>query len=180
MVYSTCSIAAEENEGVIDYILRKRFVKVVETGLPIDKEGITSYEDVRYDPRVKLTRRVYPHMHNMDGFYVAKLVKVKDGKKEMEGDAVVVGEKKEFFKPSKGMGKRDRLRMQGKLPKMMPKKSGGAKKSNVEGEVQGEKEGVAGGDSDERKVGSSSIKDAIVKRKLLLKKKLLEIKRKKV
>lgn len=87
IVYSTCSIAAEENEGVIDYIIRKRYVKVVETGLPIDKEGLTKYEENRYDPRVRFCRRVYPHMHNMDGFFIAKLIKVKDGPREQEGIA---------------------------------------------------------------------------------------------
>lgn len=120
IVYSTCSIAAEENEGVIDYILRKRFVKIVETGLPIEKEGITSYEDVHYDPRVKMTRRVYPHMHNMDGFFIAKLIKLKDGPK------VDPNEEKREKKPTskliakiskKGMGKRDRMALKkGKLP----------------------------------------------------------------
>lgn len=98
IVYSTCSIAAEENEGVIDYILRKRYVKVVETGLPIEKEGLTKYEETRFDPRVKLTRRVYPHMHNMDGFYIAKLVKTKNGKRPEIGEENTV--------PQKGLNKK--------------------------------------------------------------------------
>ena len=121
IVYSTCSIAAEENEGVIDYILRKRFVKIVETGLPIDKEGLTSYDGVNYDPRCKLSRRVYPHMHNMDGFFIAKLIKTKDGPRIDPTDAVRKAEheeKKEVKKISKkGLGKRDRLAIKkGKNP----------------------------------------------------------------
>ena len=58
IVYSTCSIAVEENEAVIDYILKKRFVKIVDSGLPIEREGMTSYNDITFDPRVKLSRRV--------------------------------------------------------------------------------------------------------------------------
>lgn len=113
IVYSTCSIAAEENEAVIDYIIKKRFVKIVETGLPIDKQGITSYEDNHYDPRVRMTRRVYPHMHNMDGFFIAKLIKTKNGARPEEGsDKTPQAPVKKIS--TKGLGKRDRLKLKGK------------------------------------------------------------------
>ena len=58
IVYSTCSISVEENEGVIDYITKHRFVKIRETGLPIEKEGFTKYQDYRFNPKLSLTRRV--------------------------------------------------------------------------------------------------------------------------
>lgn len=117
IVYSTCSIAAEENEGVVDYILKRRFIKIVETGLPVDKEGITSYEGKNYDPRVRLSRRVYPHMHNMDGFFIAKLIKTKDGARALnpEEAELEAAHKKSKVKrqtlasiPKKKLGKRDR------------------------------------------------------------------------
>lgn len=87
VLYSTCSVAVEENEAVVDYILRNRFCKVVETGLPedIEKVGYTKYLDKRFHESLKMTRRVYPHVENMDGFYIAKIKKTKDGvKKEYE------------------------------------------------------------------------------------------------
>lgn len=77
IVYSTCSVAVDENEAVVDYALRKRpNVKLVETGLQIGKEGFTSYRGKHFSDKLLLTRRYYPHTYNVDGFYVAKFKKI--------------------------------------------------------------------------------------------------------
>ncbi|KAI5191957.1 25S rRNA (cytosine2870-C5)-methyltransferase [Nematocida sp. AWRm77] len=77
MVYSTCSILVEENECVIDYLLKKRpNARVIDTELPIGKEGFKAYRGWRFHPTLSHTRRFYPHVHNTDGFFVAKIKKV--------------------------------------------------------------------------------------------------------
>lgn len=77
VVYSTCSVTVEENEQVVQYVLRKRpNVKIVDTGLGgFGSEGFTSYMGKKFDEKMRLTRRYFPHRENVDGFFVCKLKK---------------------------------------------------------------------------------------------------------
>ena len=81
IVYSTCTISVEENEWVIDYALRHRYVKVIETGFELGENGFVTFREKHFHPSLKNTKRIYPHIHGMDGFFIAKLQKYADGVK---------------------------------------------------------------------------------------------------
>ena len=63
IIYSTCTHAPEENEGVVNKIL-KEFgdkIEIQKVNLPFQaRAGITEWENEKFDERVKLCARVYP------------------------------------------------------------------------------------------------------------------------
>ena len=81
IVYSTCTHAPEENEEVIDFILKKfNNIKIEKIQLPKElkfHKGIKKWQDKEYLEDVKNACRIYPQDNDTEGFFIAKLKKVK-------------------------------------------------------------------------------------------------------
>lgn len=76
MVYSTCTHAPEENEEVVDYLVKNFNARVEKLDIPVKfREGITQWEDKTYDQQVKHAARIYPQDNDTEGFFLAKLRK---------------------------------------------------------------------------------------------------------
>jgi len=78
IMYSTCSIAPEENELVITEILMRRDdIKVVKMPELIKfSKGLTEYLGIELPSELKLCGRLYPHRHGMEGFFLCLLKKL--------------------------------------------------------------------------------------------------------
>ncbi len=69
LVYSTCTLTKEENELLIKQVLEERSDVELEEAIPkIGLEGLEGLVE---------TQRLYPHIHDTQGFFVAKIRKIK-------------------------------------------------------------------------------------------------------
>jgi NOL1/NOP2/sun family putative RNA methylase len=77
MIYSTCTLAPEENEMIVDYLIKKFDVEVEQINLPLKfREGVCEWDGVLMDESVKKCLRLYPQDNDTDGFFVAKIRKL--------------------------------------------------------------------------------------------------------
>ena len=99
IVYATCTYAPEENELVIDAVLRDypslRLVSAEIEGLKTS-DGITTWQEQALDPSLRLARRIWPHHNDTGGFFIAVLEKDNNEaprfNPESSGDAPIAAE----------------------------------------------------------------------------------------
>ena len=76
IVYSTCSIAPEENEFIVDNILRNHPEMEIEPiTLEVGSAGYTTPYGVELSSSLAQARRFLPHQHNTEGFFICKMKK---------------------------------------------------------------------------------------------------------
>ncbi len=79
VVYSTCTLAPEEDEAVLDALLRQypqQFViESVERLLPTSAPGVMHDGDLAFHPDVRKAVRLWPHLYDTSGFFAALIRK---------------------------------------------------------------------------------------------------------
>lgn len=80
LVYSTCTLEPEENEGIIDFMINKyknnmKIEKINIKGLK-SSAPILKFEDKSYDKNIKNCLRIWPQDNDTEGFFVCKIKKI--------------------------------------------------------------------------------------------------------
>ena len=79
MIYSTCTLSPEEDEEVIDYLIKNFDIEIEEVKLPIKLRcGVCEFEGRQYSKQVEKACRIYPQDNDTDGFFLAKIIKLSD------------------------------------------------------------------------------------------------------
>ncbi|MBI4041895.1 MAG: RsmB/NOP family class I SAM-dependent RNA methyltransferase [Deltaproteobacteria bacterium] len=78
LVYSTCTFAPEENEGVLDWLLSQHGsdVRILPIELPFSNQTapLSQWDGKIFHPAVSRAKRILP-TETMEGFFLAKIVK---------------------------------------------------------------------------------------------------------
>jgi NOL1/NOP2/sun family putative RNA methylase len=83
MIYSTCTLAPEEDEMVVDYLIRNFDIEIEELDLPLKtRAGVTEWEGKELSKDCEKCLRLYPQDNDTDGFFVCKIRKVSEKEAE--------------------------------------------------------------------------------------------------
>ncbi len=83
MIYSTCTLAPEENEMIVNYLLENFDCKVEALSLPLKfRSGVCEWEGEQFNRECEKCLRLYPQDNDSDGFFVAKIRKLSDEVRE--------------------------------------------------------------------------------------------------
>ena len=77
LVYSTCSLEPQENEGVVDFLLGKyENARLCDIELNLKRSSsVLEFEGKNYSDEIKKCIRIWPQDNDTEGFFVAKIQK---------------------------------------------------------------------------------------------------------
>ncbi|WP_281951105.1 RsmB/NOP family class I SAM-dependent RNA methyltransferase [Nitrosophilus kaiyonis] len=78
LIYATCTFSPEENEEVVDFLLKKfENAKILDIDVPFEnyQQGVTKWENKEYNKEIKKTVRILPK-GAYSGFFMAKIEKI--------------------------------------------------------------------------------------------------------
>jgi len=78
LVYSTCSVAPEENEFIIQKILDNYPVEIIAKSSKLGNHfdsGYQSYNKIEFSKEMHESVRIFPHKHGYEGFFAVKIRK---------------------------------------------------------------------------------------------------------
>ncbi len=76
IVYSTCTLTAEENEFVINKVLKKYPAELTDIDLPLHSHNaFSNYSNEEFHPSIIKAKRIIPWEADTDGFFIARLIK---------------------------------------------------------------------------------------------------------
>jgi len=79
LLYTTCSLEPEENEFVVQWALDNFNIRLLNInteigGIPL-QSGFTEIFNRKLSDEIKLCKRSFPHVHNTNGLFMAKIIK---------------------------------------------------------------------------------------------------------
>lgn len=76
IVYSTCTLTLEENELVLNKVLKNYPVELTDIELPLPSHNaFTNYENEELNPQISKAKRIIPWEVESEGFFIGKLIK---------------------------------------------------------------------------------------------------------
>jgi len=104
IVYSTCTLTIEENEFIINKVISKYPVELVEFELDLPHiNGYTQISDFKFDQSLIFTKRVIPWELKSEGFFIAKLRKTKSIEQNRTTKKLTVSKKRTVNSNNKQM-----------------------------------------------------------------------------
>lgn len=78
MTYSTCSLEPDENEAVVDFLLKKHDdARIEDIKLDIKRSpAVAEFNGIKYSNEISKCLRIWPQDNDTEGFFVAKIRKV--------------------------------------------------------------------------------------------------------